>query len=144
MITKFIYLVGILQLPLFGFSQKTEQAKCSGYFPLLNNDSVYIKTMQGKRVISRRFFRRRFELSVSDKSYEIVGFYINWNDDKARIYKRGNRGAKVSPEIGFFEAGKKTYSLKNLEPGAVIGFDCILLKKGNDYFKSLPLVYYVE
>ena len=142
--TKLLFIIALLQFPLLGFSQKTEPIKCSVNFPLLKNDSVYIKGMRGKKAISKKFFKRKFELAVSNKSYKIVGFYINWNDLQAKIYKRGNRGARVSPEIGIFENDKKKYSLRNLEPGVVIGFDCIILKKGNEYFKSLPVVYHVD
>jgi len=125
------------------YSQKSDPIKCSVRLPLLEEDSVYIKGKQGKRMINRKFFRKKFELAVSDRSYKIVGFYITWNDLRAKIYKRGNRGAKVSPEIEATKSEKEKYSLKNLEPGVVVAFDCIILKKGNEYFKSSPLVYNV-
>ena len=124
-----------------GFAQKADPIKCSVKLPLLENDSVYIRGKQGKRKINRKFFRRKFELTVSDRSYKIVGFYISWNDLHARIYKRGNKGAKVSPEIAASKSEKEKYSLRNLEPGVVLVFDCIIVKRGNTYFQAPPVVY---
>jgi len=137
---KLLFILVIL-FPATGFSQKTDAARCSIDLPSLQNDSVYIKGKQGKKIIKRKFFKKKFELTVSDKAYKIVGFYILWNDQRARIYKRGNKGAKVSPEIEANKSEKENYSLKNIEPGVVVVFDCIILKKGNGYFKSPALVY---
>jgi hypothetical protein len=124
-----------------GFAQKADPIKCSVKLPLLENDSVYIKGKQGKKTVNRKFFRKKFELTVSNRSYKIVGFYISWNDLKAKIYKRGNKGAKVSPEIEAAKSEKEKYSLKNLEPGVVVAFDCIIVKRGNTYFQSRPVTY---
>jgi len=124
-----------------GFAQKTDPIKCSVRLPLLENDSVYIKGKMGKRKINRKFFRKKFELTVSNKSYKIVGFYISWNDLKAKIYKRGNKGAKVSPDIEATKSEKEKYSLKNLDPGVILVFDCIIVKRGNTYFQSPPVAY---
>jgi hypothetical protein len=138
---RFLLFIAAILLALTGFSQKNDPIKCSVKLPLLENDSVYIKGKQGKKIVNRKFFRKKFELTVSDRSYKIVGFYISWNDLRAKIYKRGNKGAKVSPEIEATKSEKEKYSLKNLEPGIVVAFDCIIVKRGNTYFQSRPVAY---
>ena len=135
----FLFLI-ILSSDALG-QKKTSTANCTMKLSYLQNDSVYIKGKLGKRTITRKFFRKKFKLTVSDHDYKIVGFYISWNDKKARIYQRGNKGAIVSPDINATKSEKKSYSLKNIEPGVLLTFDCIILKKGNEYFKSTPLVY---
>jgi hypothetical protein len=134
----FLFLT-LLASGAFG-QKKTSIANCSMKLSYLQNDSVYIKGKHGKMAISRKFFRKKFKLAVSDNDYKIVGFYMSWNDKKARIYQRGNKGAIVSPDINAAKAEKESYSLKNLEPGVVLVFDCIILRKGNSYYKAKPLV----
>lgn len=108
--------------------------------------SVFIKGKKDVKSIKRKFFHEKFELITSDPSFKIVSFRIVWDKKrKIMLIERMNYGSLVRPEIEDAKMeNRETYSLKNLEPGSLLSFDCIIIKKGDTYYKAPPIIISVS
>ena len=132
----FVVLICLFLLNI-GYSQGNDSVSCSSRLRLLTNISVYIKDQQYETYIKRKFFRKKFELSLSDSSYEIVQFIITWGDPRnGNMYVRLNHGKMVTPELTDSSIlNKENYSLEKVNPGTYLVFDCIIIKKETQFFR---------
>ncbi len=130
-------------LSIKGFAQDRDTISCFSKGVIASDEvSVHIKSKRDSKVIKRKFFRKKFQLVISDATYQIVSFRILWDiRRKNMLVERKNYGEFVTPEFENVEVeNEKLYSLKNLEPGALLSFDCIIIKKGDTYYKVSPFV----
>jgi hypothetical protein len=142
---KLFVLSGCLFLLNICYSQNNDSINCSSVLRLQTNISIYIEGHQNEESIKRKFFRKKFELSLSDSSYEIVQFTITWGDfRKGNLYERLNHGKAVTSELTDSTiTDKKNYSLEKINPGTYLGFNCIIIRKEGKFFRLPSFVIYV-
>jgi len=126
-------------------SQGRDSIICSNENAQLNTDvTPFIKGKKGVKEIKWKFFYKRFELKLSDPSFEIVRFTITWDDRrKDMIVERVNYSSIVTTDLENSNiSDKKNYSLKNIAPGSLITFDDILIKKDGVCYHIPPFIVY--
>jgi hypothetical protein len=78
--------------------------------------------------------RNEFSLSLTDTTFELVGFRASWSD-QISIYE-----AVIAGDV--FSQKKDTYNLKKIQPTDYVAFDCITVKKAGKYYRIPSFVSY--
>lgn len=145
MIAKYLIIIVCLLINSVCFSQTRDSNICNRQNSRIDTTiTVFIKGKKGKKNIKWKFFYKKFELTLSDPSYEIISFHMVWDvRRKDFIVERIVNGNIVTPDIE--DTGKPdrdNYSLKNIEPGVIITFEQIRIRKDGECYLIRPLLIY--
>jgi hypothetical protein len=95
---------------------------------------TFIKGHQFESHLESDVLRNEFSLSLTDTTFELVGFRASWSDQNS-IYS-----AVISGDA--FSQKKDTYNLKQIQPNDFVSFDCITIKKAGKYYRIPSFVSY--
>jgi hypothetical protein len=144
---RILFTLSLIFLSFNSEAQKSLSSECdTSQIKLDNTIKVFIKGKENDSTISRKFFRKPFSLTASNKEIKVLSFHMLWDNwYENLLVERQNEGNVVNPELIIDGINKGSeYSLAELPPGVWLYFDNITVKKGDTCYKAPPFIIYVK
>jgi hypothetical protein len=127
----------LLLITFFSFAASAQTDSSIKKLPNGTVPVAFIKGHRYEQKISAELFKKDFELALSDSSYEIVSFVVNWDDSVTNIIsEKLNYGSVVKmPEFD--------PTLATISVNSVGFFEKIVIKKNGQLYYACSFVYKV-